>query len=70
MLMKDEIIKEMALHIADSAKGNCILCKNPMKSITLCGMDGCDGNCMHDKLTEEEKAKIITSWFIWELENK
>ena len=43
---KDELIEVLATKLLNSEFGNCYMCKNSMKNITLDGINnGCDGQC-------------------------
>jgi hypothetical protein len=57
----DVLINAMAKVILRSDFGNCALCDNYAKNITIDGINnGCDGNCRHDK---DYTEKDITEWF-------
>ena len=71
MINDKDLIYELEKYIANSESGRCILCKNNMKNITLDGVNnGCDGECYHEILTEEQKVSIISKWFIKGIERK
>ena len=43
---KDKLIEVLATKLLHSEFGICYMCKNPIKNITLDGVNnGCDGNC-------------------------
>ena len=63
---KDELIKILATKLCESEFGNCYMCKNPMKNITLDGKNnGCDGQC---NTSEEFTVDDFLKKIVWEIE--
>lgn len=59
---KDELIEVLATKLLHSEFGRCYMCKNPMKNITLDGVNnGCDGQCSNEETTVDDFLKKIVS---------
>ena len=58
---KDELINVLAKRLLSTEFGNCYMCINPMKNITLDGINnGCDGMCnASDSATVDDFLKKI-----------
>lgn len=59
---KDKLIEVLATKLLNSEFGRCYMCTNPMKNITLDGVNnGCDGGCnTSEEFTVDEFLKKIT----------
>lgn len=63
---KDELIEVLARKLLNEQFGVCYMCKNPMKNITLDGVNnGCDGGC---NLSEERTVDDFLKKIVRELE--
>ena len=58
---KDKLIEVLATKLLHSEFGNCYMCTNPMKNITLDGVNnGCDGGCnTSEEFTVDDFLKKI-----------
>lgn len=57
---KDELISILAKLVLNSQFGWCYMCTNPMKNITLDGVNnGCDGCCNNEKFTTDDLIKKV-----------
>ena len=65
---KDKLIEVLATKLLHSEFGNCYMCTNPMKNITLDGINnGCDGGC---NTSEEFTVDDFLKKIIGELQRK
>lgn len=65
---KDELIEVLASKLLNEQFGTCYMCKNPMKNITLDGVNnGCDGGC---NLSEEYTVEDFIKKIVGEMERK
>lgn len=65
---KDELIEVLASKLLNEQFGTCYMCSNPMKNITLDGVNnGCDGCC---NLSEEHTVDDFIKKIVGELERK
>ena len=63
---KDELIEVLARKLLNEQFGACYMCKNPMKNITLDGVNnGCDGSC---NLSEEHTVDDFLKKIVVELD--
>ena len=62
----NKIIEALAKKLLNTEFGGCYMCKNPMKNITIDGVNnGCDGEC---NTTEKSSVEDFLKKFISELE--
>ena len=68
---KDELINILAKLVLNSEFGRCYLCSNPMKNITLDGVNnGCDGGCKYKESTTDDLLKKIIKEMQFKAEQK